>query len=151
MYELYLAIHLVCAVLWVGGGVSVHVLGRWVAKTGDDEQLLAFNRNALKIMSRFYAPLAVLLLVAGLLLVNEVGYEYSDLWISLALLAWVLSLVLGAIFYPREGIRIEKAAEAGGAAAPDVKRGINRILAVNAVEMTILVLVVIDMAVKPGA
>ena len=151
MYELYLSLHLVCAVLWVGGGVSLHVLGRWVAKTGDDEALLAFERNALKLSSRFYAPLAIVLLVAGVLLVNEVGYEYSDLWISLAMLAWVLSLVLGVAFYPREGRRIEAAASEGGAAAPAVRQGINRVLTVNAIEVTILLLVVVDMAVKPGA
>jgi uncharacterized membrane protein len=151
VYELYLSLHLVCAVLWVGGGVSLHVLGRWVAKSGDDEALLAFNRNALKLSARFYAPLAIVLLVAGILLVNEVGYEYSELWISLAMLAWVLSLVLGVAFYPREGRRIEAAVADGGPSAAGVRRGINRVLTVNAIEVTILLAVVVDMAVKPGA
>jgi uncharacterized membrane protein len=151
VYEFYLALHLVCAVLWVGGGVSVHVLGRWVAKTGDDERLLEFIRDALKISVRFYTPLAIVLLVAGVLLVNEVGYEYGDLWISLGMLAWVLSLVLAVAFYPREGRRIEAAAADGGPGAAAVRQGINRLLTVNAIEMTILLLVVVDMAVKPGA
>ncbi len=151
MYEFYLALHLVCAVLWVGGGVSVHVLGRWVAKTGDDERLLEFIRDALKISVRFYAPLAIVLLVAGILLVDEVGYEYSDLWISLAMLAWVFSLVLGVAFYPREGRRIEAAAAEGGPGAPAARQSINRLLMVNAIEVTILLAVVVDMAVKPGA
>jgi uncharacterized membrane protein len=151
VYELYLTLHLVCAVLWVGGGVSVHVLGRWAAKTGDDAQLLEFNRNALKLSALFYAPLAIVLLVAGILLVDEVGYEFSDLWISLAMLAWVLSLLLGVAFYPREARRIEAAVADGGPSAPAVRQGINRVLTVNAVEVTILLLVVVDMAVKPGA
>jgi uncharacterized membrane protein len=137
-------------VLWVGGGVSVHVLARWTAETGDDEALLRFNRSALKLSARFYAPLAIVLLVAGILLVREVGYEFSDLWISLALLAWVLSLVLGVLFYPLEARRIEAAAADGGASAAAVRKGINRVLMVNAIEVTILLLVVVDMAVKPG-
>jgi uncharacterized membrane protein len=151
MYELYLSLHLVCAVLWVGGGVSVHVLARWTAKTGDPEALLQFNRNALKLSARFYAPLAIVLLLAGIQLVREVGYEFSDLWISLALLAWVLSLALGVVFYPFESRRIEAAVADGGPSAPAVRKGINRVLVVNALEVTILLLVVVDMAVKPGA
>ena len=67
------------------------------------------------------------------------------------MLAWVLSLVLGVAFYPREARRIEAAASEGGAAAPAVRQGINRVLTVNAIEVTILLLVVVDMAVKPGA
>jgi hypothetical protein len=30
-----------------------------------------------------YAPLSVILLVVGILLVDEVGYSYGDLWITI--------------------------------------------------------------------
>lgn len=144
MYELWLAVHIVCAVLWVGGGVSVHVLGRWAAKTDDPERLRAFTLDALKLSVRLYAPLAFLLLVAGVLLVREVGYSYGDLWITLGFLAWIFSFVLGVAFYPREQRRLEK----GDA---DVRQTVNRVLMVNSIEITVLVLVVVAMAVKPGA
>ena len=88
MYELYLAVHILCAVLWVGGGVSVHILGRWVQKSGDPERIVAFNRDAVKLGNVFYAPLALVLIVAGVLLVEEVGYSYGDLWITLDFLGW---------------------------------------------------------------
>ena len=61
------------------------------------------------------------------------------------------SLLLGVAFYPREARRIEAAVTDGGPTAPAVRQGINRVLTVNAVEVTILLLVVVDMAVKPGA
>ncbi|HZC12869.1 MAG TPA: DUF2269 family protein, partial [Thermoleophilaceae bacterium] len=85
MYEFLLAIHILCAVIWVGGGVSVHVLGRWTQKRGDPDQIVAFNRDAMKIWNVFYTPLAIILLVAGILLIEEVGYSYGDLWITLGL------------------------------------------------------------------
>ena len=149
MYELYLAVHILCAVLWVGGGVSVHILGRWTARSGDPERMVAFTRDATKLANVFYAPLAIILIVAGVLLVEEVGYEYSDLWITLGFLGWLFSLVVGLGFYPQQDRKIEAAVSADGATSEVAQAGIRRILMVNSIEVLVLVLVVIDMAVKP--
>ena len=150
MYDVYLAVHILCAVLWVGGGVSVHILGRWVAREGDPERMVAFHRDALKLGNAFYAPLALVLIVVGVLLVREVGYEYNDLWIMLGFVGWLFSLVVGLAFYPQQGRRIEAAIASEGATSQVAQAGISRILMVNSIELLVLVLVVIDMAVKPG-
>ena len=150
MYELYLALHILCAVLWVGGGVSVHILGRWVSRSGDPERMVAFNRDAVKLGNVFYAPLAIVLIVVGVLLVREVGYEFSELWITLGFLGWGFSLLVGLGFYPQQSRRIEAAIAAEGATSQVAQAGISRILLVNSFEVLVLVLVVIDMAVKPG-
>jgi uncharacterized membrane protein len=150
VYELYLAAHILAAVLWVGGGVSVHVLGRWVAREGDPERMVAFNRDAVKLGNVFYAPLAIVLIVAGVLLVEEVGYGYGDLWITLGFLGWLFSLVVGLGFYPQQSRSIEAAIGAEGVTSDVAQAGIRRVLLVNAIEITVLMLVVIDMAIKPG-
>jgi len=150
VYDLYLAVHILCAVLWVGGGVSVHILGRWVSKTGDAARMVAFNRDAVKLGNVFYAPLALVLIVFGVLLVEEVGYGYSELWIALGFLGWLFSLAVGLGFYAQQSRKIEAAVVADGPTAATAQEGIRRILLVNSIEITVLVLVVIDMAVKPG-
>jgi uncharacterized membrane protein len=150
VYELYLAAHILCAVLWVGGGVSVHILGRWVATSGDGERIVAFNRDAVKLGNVFYAPLALILIVSGVLLVEEVGYSYGDLWITLGFLGWLVSLALGLGFYPQQSRRIDAEVVAGGPTSADAQAGIRRVLLFNSIEITVLVLVVIDMAIKPG-
>jgi uncharacterized membrane protein len=150
VYELYLAVHILCAVLWVGGGVSVHILGRWIAREGDPERMVAFNRDAVKLGNVFYAPLALILIVAGVLLVEEVGYSYGDLWITVGFLGWLFSLALGLGFYPQQSRKIDAAVAAGGPTSADAQTGIRRVLLFNSIEITVLVLVVIDMAIKPG-
>jgi uncharacterized membrane protein len=150
VYELYLAVHILCAVLWVGGGVSVHILGRWVANTGDPERMVAFNRDAVKIGNVFYAPLAVVLIIVGVLLVEEVGYEYSELWIALGFLGWLFSLAVGLGLYAQQARKIEAAVVADGPTSVAAQEGIRRILLINSIEITVLVLVVIDMAIKPA-
>jgi uncharacterized membrane protein len=150
VYELYLAVHILCAVLWVGGGVSVHILGRWVANTGDPERMVAFNRDAVKIGNVFYAPLALVLIVVGVLLVEEVGYEYSELWIALGFLGWLFSLAVGLGVYAQQARKLEAAVAADGPTSVAAQEGIRRILLINSIQITVLVLVVIDMAIKPA-
>ncbi|HLM08670.1 MAG TPA: DUF2269 family protein [Thermoleophilaceae bacterium] len=149
MYELWLAIHIVCAVIWVGGGVSVHVLARMYAKSGDPVAQMDFNRRAVAIGNRLYAPLAIVLIVAGVLLVEEVGYDYGSLWIALGFLGWIVSVAVGIGFYPRERKRINAAAGTGDAEAAGALAGMRRVLFVHSIEILILLLVVVDMAVKP--
>jgi hypothetical protein len=82
--------------------------------------------------------------------VREVGYEFSELWITLGFLGWGFSLVVGLAFYPQQGRKIEAAIGAEGPTSQVAQAGISRILMVNSIEILVLVLVVIDMAVKPG-
>ena len=149
MYEFLLAVHILAAVLWVGGGVTVNILG-WLARKEGGERLVSFSRQANWLAPRFYAPLALILLLAGFLLVDEAGYELGDLFISLALLGWLISFVLGMAFYPSQQRKLEAAVAQDGTDAPAVGQVVDRVLQVNAAEQLILLLVVIDMAVKPG-
>ena len=151
MYELWLAVHILCAVLWVGGGVSVHILGRWTMKSGDAERMVAFNHDAVKLGNRFYAPLAIVLIIAGIGLVEEVGYAYSDLWITLGFLGWFFSLAVGIGYYSRQGRKIDAAIASEGPSSAAAVDGIRQVLLVNSIEILVLVLIVIDMAIKPGA
>ncbi|MBA2793252.1 MAG: hypothetical protein H0U32_04555 [Thermoleophilaceae bacterium] len=82
---------------------------------------------------------------------GEAGYEHSDPWISFAYLAWVIAFLLGAAVYPRVLKRLEGAVSEHGRASPEAGGHVNTFLSLNTIEITLLLLVVIDMAVKPGA
>ena len=150
MYDFLLTVHILAAVLWVGGGATAHVLGRRAQRSADPQYRLTLVREINAIGNRLYAPLSLVLVIAGSFLVNEAGYEFSQLWITLGYAAWLVSFVLGVGFYSREQKRIDEVAEREGPDGPGVKAGIRRTLMVNSFELLILALAVIDMAVKPG-
>ncbi len=150
MYDFLLAVHILAAVLWVGGAGTAHVLARRAQRTADPTYRLLLVREINAIGNRLYAPLSLVLVIAGSFLVNEAGYEFSQLWITLGYSAWLVSFVLGIGFYSREQKRIDEVAEREGANSPAVSAGIRRTLAVNSVELLILALAVVDMAIKPG-
>jgi uncharacterized membrane protein len=149
MYELLLAVHILCAVIWVGGGVTMHIFGRLATRKGPERQL-EFTKDSIAIGNRLYAPLSVIVLIAGVLLVEEVGYSYGDVWISIGFLGFLTSFVIGVGYYARAGRRYEQVAAGEGPGSPAAEAIYRRTATVNTFELSVLLLVVIVMAWKPG-
>ncbi len=149
MYEFLLAVHLLAAVSWAGGNVTLHILGRRAVKRGP-AAVLEWAREANWLGARVFGPLALVLLVAGILLVGEVGYEHSQAWVMIAYTGWLALVVIGAGLHPRLQMRTEEAVGEHGDGSAAVATAVRRTLNANAVELAVLLLIVVDMAVKPG-
>ena len=150
MLDFLLTVHVLAAVLWVGGGASLHAIARRIQKSGDRAALLAFLDTAGRFTSVFYAALSVILLIAGLFLVNEAGYEFSQAWIGIGLGIWLVSFAIGVGYYGRQGKKIGQLVESDGPEGKSVEQAVNQYLLVNSIELTLLVLAVVDMTTKPG-
>lgn len=150
MYEFLLTIHVLAAVIWVGGGIAMHILGRRVLKRNDPQEIYKFSEEVNIIGLRLYAPVSLILLVAGILLVNEVGYEFSQTWITLGFLGWIISFLVGIGYYGPQDKKLQTLVAAEGPTAPGVVANVRQALLVNSIEILILVLVIIDMTTKPG-
>ena len=152
MYDFLLTVHVLAAVLWVGGGASLHAMLRRMQKNAEPAAVLDFLGEAGRFAAVFYAALSVILLIAGLLLLNEplANAEFSDAWVQIGLTIWVISFIIGVGYYGRQGKKIGQLAEAEGPGGEGVERAVNQYLLVNSIELTLLVLAVIDMTTKPG-
>ena len=149
MYDFLLTVHVLAAILWVGGSWMLLIFG--YAQKGDPiERRNDFTRFTEKLGPRFFAPLSVIVILAGSFLVDEAGYSYSDTWVTLGYVGWALSFLIGVGFYPREGKRREELIEREGLAAPGVAASLGRILTAATIDSVIITLVVIDMTTKPG-
>jgi uncharacterized membrane protein len=149
VYEFLLTIHVLAAVIWVGGGVMMHIFGRLAAKEGPERQL-AFTQASIRLGNMVFAPLSVILLVAGVLLVNEVGYSYGDPWIGIGFLGFLVSFLLGVGYYPAAGRKYGEIAAGEGPGSAGAQTLYRRTATVNMVELTILLLVIVAMTTKPG-
>ncbi len=150
MYEFLLTIHVLAAVIWVGGGIAMHILGRRVLKRNDPQEIYKFSAEVNIIGMRLYAPTSLVLLVAGILLVNEAGYEFSQMWITLGFLGWIISFLVGIGYYGPQDKKLQALVAADGPTAPGVVVNVRQALMVNSIEILILLLVIVDMTTKPG-
>jgi uncharacterized membrane protein len=137
------------AVVWVGGSWMLLTLG-FSLKGADIQRRTEFTRMTEKISSILFSIASLVVIIAGSWLVDEYGYDYSDAWVTIGYVGWVLSFLMGVGFYPREGKRREKLIEANGIEDPSVSSSIDRVLKVAALDTLIITLVVIDMTTKPG-
>ena len=145
MYEILLAVHLLAAVVWVGGSVAMTVIG---TRMNADERIAAaphFNWFGAKVIP----AAAGVLLLAGFGLMSEIDASFGDAWISIAFAIWIISAIFGVVVFGRAGKEIEAAVAAGDRGTAD--RAYTRLLTVARIDTTLVLLAVVDMALKPGA
>ena len=142
--------HLAFAMAWVGGDFMIQMFYLRFRAAGP-EAVAQFTKAVEWIGLRILNPAALLVVIFGVLLVIEVdGYEFSQFWISAALVMFLASFITGAGFLGPESGRIDKLMDERGPADPEVQSRIARILLVSRIEFVLLVLIVLDMVLKPG-
>ena len=149
-YEKFLlTAHVLAAVVWVGGSVLALTLGYYL-KGRDANTRVEYTRWTEWLGPRLFAPMSIIVIVAGHLLVNEYDLDFDQTWLMLGQAGWLLSFLIGVGFYPREGKKREGLIEQHGIEHESVAASINRVLTVATIDTLIVVLVVIDMTTKPG-
>jgi hypothetical protein len=127
----------------------MQVLSLRVIAAGPD-RTAAFLSDVEWLGTRLLTPSALLVVIFGFGLLSELDYSVGDTWIWLALAAFAASFVAGAGFLGPESGRIGNLVAERGADDPEVQARIRRILLVSRIELVILILVILDMVVKPG-
>ena len=152
MYDLLVTLHVLAAILWVGGGVTLHILMRRALRLPDRRAQHERFTELEWLGERFYPGFSLLLIIAGVLLVtrDEGGWEFSDTFIQIGMTGWVISFLIGIGFYGREGKKRAALVESEGPESPAVSASFRRTTMVNSFELLILLAVVIDMTIKPG-
>jgi uncharacterized membrane protein len=147
-YQWFLSIHILCAVLWVGSTFAFLVLYLRMDPENDPQGTAQLIRHNEFIGNKMFAPLSLTLIVMGFILIGKGNWDY-DLWIIFGLLVWAFSFVSGVGYLGRKAIPIAEGLETQGYAA--VAGDFRAWAMVARIEFVLLVLVVLDMALKPGA
>jgi uncharacterized membrane protein len=146
--DILLSLHLLAATVWIGGNVYFHILMTRAKAAKDEDKMGYLGQEADWIGNRFFIASAVILLVTGPLLVDELGYDY-EFWLVSALVVLAGSFATGALYLGPQGKKLGEMMQAEGF-TDSTKAQFQRVLTVSRVETALLLLVLIDMAVKPG-
>jgi uncharacterized membrane protein len=148
-YAIYKAGHVIAIVVWVGGDITLTTLGIVFERRGDQETLAALGKLGAWIGVHVYTPALFVVLAFGIALVEKGGWGWGTLWIDLAIAGWVVAAAVGVLFVGPELGRIDEAAIEFGAQSQEVARRVRRLFAVFRFDTVLLILIVIDMTVKP--
>jgi len=149
--ELLLFIHIVFAIAWVGGSISLSLNGVRAMSSKDTSARMHFLKQA-EFMVRVFNVSGIVVAAAGIWIVIRLDppYGFEQFWISFALAAVIVSALLGMFFFAPQIRKALAMGESEGSASPALEALGRRIGQVATLELLMLVAVVWAMVVKPG-
>jgi uncharacterized membrane protein len=148
-YGVFKAIHVLAAIIWLGGGAAIAVLAWQAQRTKDNAQLLQIGKQAEWLSMRLFVPSALVVVAMGVVLMHKGDWGYGHFWTLFGLIAWGVSFVVGAAFLGPEAGRLSKLIETKGPEDPEVLARLNRIISVARTDVVLIILNAIDMVAKP--
>jgi uncharacterized membrane protein len=150
-YKWWLAFHILFAVVWVGSNTAIQIFVIRARLAGPD-RLAYFAREIEWYGTRVLVPSALVVVIIGFILlhVSAGAYDLGQGWVLFGFIVWLLSFIVGAGYLGPESGRLSKLVDERGPEDPEYLRRISRIFVVSRIELLLLILVVLDMAVKPG-
>lgn len=148
-YTVYLAVHVVAAVVWVGGAATMTMLGIVFARSREPEMLQALGRMGGWVGPRVYTPATFVVFAFGLAMMLEGELPWNQFWVLFALAGWGLATAVGIGFMGPQAGRIGKAVQRHGPGSPQALRLVRQMYAVSRFDSALLILIVVDMTAKP--
>jgi len=150
-YKWLLAFHILLAVVWVGSNTAIQILTIRAKSAGPDR--LAYLAGEIEWYgTRVLIPTSLTLVILGFILLHESSgaYDLGQGWVTFGFVVWLLSFIAGAGYLGPESGRLGKLVDERGPDDPEYQRRLARIFVVSRIELLLLILVVLDMTIKPG-
>jgi uncharacterized membrane protein len=148
-YAFFKIVHVAGAVLWVGGGLTITILALWAERKQDPVEMATLARQAAFIGERVFAPVGLLVLLAGIAMVVNLHWGWGTSWIVAGLVGYTITFLTGMLVLGPQAKRIGRLIETKGAEDAETQAAIRRILLIARVDEGVLLLVVAIMVLKP--
>jgi uncharacterized membrane protein len=149
MYDWLLFLHVIAAMVWVGGGVVVAALATRVLRDPAPEAVGRFVGTLRVIGPLVLAPATVAVVGLGVWMVlDSTAWSFSQLWVQLALGLFAAAFLVGAAYQSRAAIKADRAATAGD--HDEARRQLGRWALGYGLIVLLLIAATWDMVFKPG-
>ena len=149
LYSLVKFLHVVAAVVWVGGGFALALLALKAERANDVEAMLQAMRATGELGNRLFAPMSLLTLAFGLVLCwFWVGF--SDLWVLIGLAGYLTTFAIGMTVFGPTAAKMAKLIAEEGVTPPALALG-QRMLRFARIDYSVMLVIVADMVLKPTA
>lgn len=148
LYPWLKTLHIVFAIVAVGFNISY---GIWLARAAREPEHSGYALRGIKFMDdRVANPAYAGLLVVGILLVLTGPYEFTALWVAVAIGLYVVMGAVAFFLYSPTLTRQIAAFESGGAQSPEFIALGNRGRMLGIVLGVLVFAIIVLMVVKPG-
>ncbi len=149
LYDWLRFLHVLAAMVWVGGGVMLAVTAARVLDERDPAEVGRFTGSLRVLGPRVLAPATVAVLGLGIgLVVESDAWDFGQLWVQLGLGLFAAAFLVGAVWQSRTALAATRAAARKDDA--EARRQLRRWLWGYGLIVLLLVVAVWDMTTKPA-
>jgi uncharacterized membrane protein len=150
-YSLFKAGHVLFAVIWVGGGVSIMIHAIRAHRTYNPEDIVTIAKQAAFMGEKVFAPVGLVTFLLGIAMMINTSLGWGHFWIVAGLIGYAATFIIGVAILSPLAKKIDQSAEHNGATHPETIALIERIMLIGRFDVAVLMLVVLDMVTKPFA
>jgi uncharacterized membrane protein len=149
LYNLFLFIHIVAVVVWLGGLTALVILDLKLAAERDAAGIVAVSRAGEFFGQAVVGPAAGVTLLAGIGMVVDGHKSFGTLWILWGICGLAASMLLGVTLIRQTRKRLDEAPQDGGDTRAGIESLRRRMLALQALNLFLLFSVAWAMVFKP--
>jgi hypothetical protein len=150
LYEILLFVHVAAVVTWVGGGIMLHVIAERTVASNDPARVGALLADAEILGQRYFGPASGIALIAGIWLVIEGSWGWTEPFVIGGITGVALSTIIGFGMIQPAAIKAGRSLGATGTITAEVSTFLRKVRTFSRVDTVVLVVVLFLMTVKPG-
>jgi uncharacterized membrane protein len=143
-------VHVVSAIVWIGGLVALVTLNARMARAGNGMMMAALGQQSEFFGRSVLGPAMGLTLLAGLATAGVAGFPFTSAWIVWGIAGFVLSIAIGVVAVGRAAASLADLAREAGPGDPRVDAARRRLIALNVANILLLLSIVWAMVFKPA-
>ncbi|HEU5065305.1 MAG TPA: DUF2269 family protein [Gaiellaceae bacterium] len=147
-FELWLFLHVLGAITWIGGAIAIQVFGVLTKRAADPAKTVFFIRNVSWLVMRVFLPAAVVVFISGVGLVETGFWDYDETFVTVGIILWLIVALVAFGFLGRAMARAGARLEAEGP-SPPLMLTIRNLVWTSRALLATLVVIVFLMTVKP--
>jgi hypothetical protein len=149
LYDLLLTGHILAAIAWIGSGFLMLVLAGRAARQPDPEALGRLIDETADLGVKLFIPASLATFGFGLTLAIDGPWRFDQLWIVLGLAGFLATFITGAAIMKPRGDKVAELRRRDGRMSAEAEFAARRMLTLGRTDYVVLVLVVVDMVLKP--
>jgi uncharacterized membrane protein len=148
-FYVYKMVHVVAAVVWVGGGATLVVIALLTERENDPRALASLGQKVELIATRIFIPSSLVVFLFGILMMLKGDLDWGQFWVIAGLAGFAATFLTGIAFLQPQTKKLNALAETKGAEDPETQAVLKKLLLVARFDVAMLLLVVADMTAKP--
>jgi uncharacterized membrane protein len=146
-YGVLKVVHILSAIVWIGGGAAFAMVIARLVGAGDRATLKSMLPQVTRFMRTMAGPASGLVLLSGIAMVLAAGMGFRALWISLGFVGFILYALFGGLVMQKRVAALAHAVAAEDDVA--VARAGSRVRQANVIYLLLMASIVAVMVLKP--